>query len=251
MDTRGQPNFGRESNAAAGDAGTIGLFDSNLQVRRIDRVAHFVAQFGEKFCDEIISGETVAVLRLEELFPDHPLRVDKEEPRTRHPEELPNGFRVQYLIIPNDLRLGIGEQRNIDFLPIRKIFQDLYAVVADPYDFESLLLESSFCVLQLDQLPFAVWSPIGGTEEENDRSFGPSDRREALLPAKLIASGKRRSFLADVQSDRRKQFKGGHLDSVATEIACDRNAVSQMSDGLVRRIEHINLPDRVVIEHEL
>ena len=78
-------------------------------MRRIDCIADLVAQFREEFRNEIISSETVAILRLEELFPNHPFRIDKEKSRTCHSEVLSNGFRVQYLIIPNDFRVRVSE----------------------------------------------------------------------------------------------------------------------------------------------
>ena len=90
--------------------------------------------------------------------------------------------------------------------------------------------------MQLDQLPFAVWSPIGGAKEEDDRALGSPEGRESLFPAKLIASSECRSLLSDAQSNRCEQFEGGDFDCIALEITCDRNAVSQMTDGLVLRI---------------
>jgi hypothetical protein len=62
-------------------------------------------------------------------------------------------------------------------LPSGKKLQDVLCVVADRRDFESLLLKSSLCVLQLDQLPFAVWSPIGGPKEEDNRALGSPESR--------------------------------------------------------------------------
>ena len=66
-------------------------------------------------------------------------------------------------------------------------FQDLLRVVADGSQFDSLFFESRGRVLQLDQLPFAEWSPVGGTEKENDGSVRSFQRGESLRLAELVA----------------------------------------------------------------
>jgi hypothetical protein len=57
-------------------------------------------------------------------------------------------------------------------VPISEKFQNLFRVVADGSKSHTLLLESRYCILQLDQLPLAEGSPIGGTEEEKNRTVG-------------------------------------------------------------------------------
>lgn len=250
MDTGGEPHFGGESNSASGDSGTIRLLNSHLQMRGVDGIADLVPQFGKQFCNEIVSCEPVPVLRLEEFFPNNAVGIDEEESGTGHAQELAHGFCIQHLIRANGRGLGVGKQREVDLLPSGKKLQDVLAVVADRRDFEPLLLKSSLCVLQLDQLPFAVWSPIGGTKEEDDRALGSPEGRESLFAAKLIASGECRSLLSDVQSNRCEQFEGGDFDCIALKVTCDRNGVSQMTDRLVLRIQRIKLPDRIVIQNE-
>ena len=51
-------------------------------------------------------------------------------------------------------------------MPVSKIFQDFFRVIADGRQLDPLLFESRDCALQLDQLPFAEGSPVGRTEEE-------------------------------------------------------------------------------------
>jgi hypothetical protein len=46
-------------------------------------------------------------------------------------------------------------------LPVCEILQDGYGVVTDCRKLDALFLESRLSTLQLDQLPFAVGSPIG------------------------------------------------------------------------------------------
>src|SRR2546426_12276495 len=81
-----------------------------------------------------------------------------------------HGLDVQNVVGANDLRIGVGEQRKIDFAAIGEIFQYGFAVIADRCEPDSLLLELCFGVLQLNQLPFAVGSPISGI---TDRDYSP------------------------------------------------------------------------------
>lgn len=72
-------------------------------------------------------------------------------------------------------------------MPFREVFQNSLGIVADRSKFDPLFLESRFRVLQLDQLPFAVGSPIGRTEEEKNCAFGTLKGPQILRMAKLIA----------------------------------------------------------------
>ena len=63
------------------------------------------------------------------------------------------------------LVLRVREQRKRDAGPLGEVSQDLDAVVADGRDVESLFCEISLFFFQLDQLGFAVMSPIGGAME--------------------------------------------------------------------------------------
>jgi hypothetical protein len=53
-------------------------------------------------------------------------------------------------------------------VPLSKIFQDFFRVIADSGQLDPLFFESRDCALQLDQLPFAEWSPISGAEKEKN-----------------------------------------------------------------------------------
>jgi hypothetical protein len=65
----------------------------------------------------------------------------------------------------NRCGFGIGEQGKINLAPIGKKLQDFRRIVTDGRKLDALLFESGSRVLQLDQLPFAVGSPICGAEE--------------------------------------------------------------------------------------
>ena len=115
------------------------------------------------------------------------MSVDKEISWARHTLELTRGLDVQNLVGANDLGIGVGEQGKIDFATIPEVFQYGFVVIADRRQFDSLLLKPCFGVLELNQLPFAVRSPIRGTEEEENRSVRCLQTFQCLLPPKLVA----------------------------------------------------------------
>jgi hypothetical protein len=51
-------------------------------------------------------------------------------------------------------------------MPVGEKLQDFFRVITDGSQFDPLFLEARGCILQLDQLPFAERSPVGGAEEE-------------------------------------------------------------------------------------
>jgi len=55
---------------------------------------------------------------------------------------------------------------------IREALQYLDVVIAEGGDLDALGFKSCFGILQLNQLPFAVRSPIGGTKNEENCSLG-------------------------------------------------------------------------------
>lgn len=78
----------------------------------------------------------------------------------------------------------------MDPVPRGKIVQHLDAVITDCGNADSLLLEFCATSFQLDQLRFAVGSPIGGTEEQYRRAFGPEKALERAGRTVLIAERK-------------------------------------------------------------
>src|SRR4029077_14026859 len=138
----------------------IGLLERELQMRRFGGAGDFFAQFGEKLGNDVIAGKAFAIFGLEEFLADDALGIDEEVSGARHSFELADGFGVQDLVGANGLGIGIGQQRKIDFAAVREIFQDFGAVVADGGELDPLLLKSGLGCLQLDQLPFAVGSPV-------------------------------------------------------------------------------------------
>ena len=121
------------------------------------------------------------------------VRIDEEISGPGHALVLSNGFGVQNLVGANRFGIGIGKHREFDLAAVGEIFQDLFGVVADRREFDPLLLESCFGALQLDQLPFAVGSPIGGTEKEENRAVRSFQSFRAFVPGRTGREQKMRA----------------------------------------------------------
>jgi hypothetical protein len=160
VDIGRQLYFRGHRDATSRYANAIGLFQGNLQMRRFNPVGYFLSQFREEFRDDAISGEALAVFRVEKLLLDESLRVDKEITGPRHAFKLPDGFGVQHPIRLDRLGVGVGKQREINLAAVREMLED-FRVIADRRQLDPLLLESRSSTLQLDQLAFTVRSPVG------------------------------------------------------------------------------------------
>jgi hypothetical protein len=120
----------------------------------------------------------------------------------RHPLFLPRRFRVQNAEAGDDPGVGVREKRKVDFVPVGEVLEDRLTVITDGGDRDSVLLESLFGILQLDELRFAEGSPIGGTEEKKNRSVRPLQCLNGLAMVKLVTRNEGRRFLSHRQSDR-------------------------------------------------
>ena len=210
-------------------------------------VSYFLAQFRKEFSDNVVSGKPFAVLASKNFSRITPLVSMKKYPGRAMPLYWPMASAVQNLIGANNFGVGIGKQGEIDFAAIREIFQYGFAIVADARNFQALFFESRLSVLQLDQLPFAIGSPICRTKKEQDRAVRSFQAIQSLLMSKLVAQRKSGSLLADRQPDRGEQLQGRDMDCIALERASDRDAVSQMPNSFVLGIEIIDLPGRIVV----
>ncbi len=65
-------------------------------------------------------------------------------------------------------------------MPVAEKFQDVGGVVADGSKLDALLLKSRNRILQLDQLPFAKRSPIGGAEKQENGAVRSFQRFQSL-----------------------------------------------------------------------
>src|SRR5262249_53905485 len=132
-----------------------------------------LAQLWKELCNHIVSGQSLPISSFKELFSNHAACVDEEISRARHIQKLTRALGIQDVVCTNNPGIGICEQGEIDFAAIREVLQDGFAVVANRCEFHSLLVESCFCNLQLNQLRFAVWSPIRRAEEEQNGAVRP------------------------------------------------------------------------------
>jgi hypothetical protein len=87
-------------------------------------------------------------------------------------------------------------------VPIGEVLEDRLTVIADGCDLDATCFEPLFRVLQLDQLRFAEGSPIGRTEEKQNRAACPLQCLDGLVMAKLVPRSEGRRFLSHLQSDR-------------------------------------------------
>ena len=141
----------------------------------------------------------------------------KKYPGRAMPLNWPDRFGVQNLVGANHFGIGVGKHREIDLPAVGEIFQYFFAVVADRREFDPLLLESCFGVLQLDQLPFAVGSPIRGTEKEENRAVRSLQTFQGLFLAELVASRKCGRLLSNGEPNRGEHFERGNVDRIAFE----------------------------------
>src|SRR6516225_574661 len=137
----------------------------------------------------------------------------------------------------------------LNFVPIRKIFQDLLGVIADGCEFDSLLFESGDSTLQLDQLPFAERSPISGAEKQQNGPFRSLQCVQRLCTTKLVARRKSGSPLTHLESDR-QQLDRCHVNGGIVECPVDGHAVSQVSGNELLRLKAIHGSSCIVIERK-
>jgi hypothetical protein len=129
-------------------------------------------------------------------------------------------------------------------------FQDRFGVITDRSQFDTLFFEARFSPLQLDQLPSAVASPIGRTEEEKNCTVGGSERVQVLVAAKLIAQRKRGGPLARLKTDRGQLCYPRNTDRVVVQRAFDGYAISEIWPCLILGVELVDLPDSVVVQRK-
>jgi hypothetical protein len=191
------------------------LPNRELNVGCVNRTRDFLAQFRKELSDHVVSGKPLAVLGFEELLANHAACVYEEVSRPRHTIELAGRLAVQNLISANNFGIGIGKQGKIDFAAIREILQYGFVIVADARNLQSLFFESRLGVLQLDQLPLAIGSPICRTKEKQDRAMRSFQAIQSLLMSKLVGQRKSGSVLADRQSDSGQQLQGRDMYCIA------------------------------------
>src|SRR5712692_2391018 len=140
-------------------------------MKRFDGLAHFLGQFREKLPNDIVRREAVRIFGFEIFLANSAALVDIEKSGVRHPFGHPLRFCVKDVKAANDLGIRVGQQRKLDVVPLSEVLEDSWTIVANCSQVVPLLLESPFGILQLHELRFAERSPVGGTEEKENRPF--------------------------------------------------------------------------------
>jgi hypothetical protein len=156
-------------------------------MRSIHGLRNFLAQFREQLCDDAVSRNPLTIFCFEKLFSDDSLGIDKEISGARKSFLHPGSLGIENFISGDGLRVRVAEQRVVDLVPVGKKLQDFFRVVADGSKLDPVLFESRRCVLQLDQLPFAERSPVGGAKEKKNRTLFAFQRIQRLYPRKLVS----------------------------------------------------------------
>jgi hypothetical protein len=216
-------------------------------VRSLDIIDYFFAELGKKLRDDVVARQSLSILGFKKLLANDAFRINKEIAGSGHAFELSNRFGVQDVVIANDFRIGIGEHRKIDLLPVREKLQDGFGIIADRRQLDALFFESRLSALQLDQLPFAVGSPIGRAEEKKNGSFRTFQRLKRVFTAKLVARRKRGRLLAYFKPDRCQLLNGCNPNGITLKRALDRDAISEKTGRLILCVEFVDLSDRVIV----
>jgi hypothetical protein len=94
----------------------------------------------------------------------------------RHSFVFSSRFDVQHVELSNNLRIRVGQKREINVVSPGEVLQDCVAVVAYGGDSDAGFGKSLFGALQLNQLRFAKGSPIGRSKEQKNSSLRSAQR---------------------------------------------------------------------------
>jgi len=130
-------------------------------------------------------------------------------------------------------------------------FQDFFGVVADGGELYALLFESGIRALQLDQLPFAEGSPVGGAEEEKNRAVGAFESFEAIVHGRIRRGRKSWGLFGQ----RRGRWDMGPAEATlivsSSRAAVDGNSVAEMAgDFCSLRLKRVHHAVGVVVESD-
>jgi hypothetical protein len=122
---------------------------------------------------------------VEELVDDHPVFVEQEEPGKRHTVKrhiVGLDQRVQHAIAIDDIRVDVGQHRELDARRLDVGGKRLGVLVADRVELDALSAKFRKTVVQLDQLRQTRRSPDRGAEEQNrsTRAVAIGMKRDAL-----------------------------------------------------------------------
>ena len=101
--------------------------------------------------------------RVKKLRANDPLPINQEGTRMRNAVLPRPHTRVAYPVSIDRLTADVGQKRIRDFVLVGKILQHVDRIVTDGNDLHSSAGGFLQVLLQLYQLPFAKWSPVGGS----------------------------------------------------------------------------------------
>ena len=138
----------------------------------------------------------------EELGADDAVFVDEVRSRMRDASEIFGAklpavhLRVANAEGVDEIAAFVGQKRELDAVLVREIFQDFDGVVADGCEVDVGFVELGFIGVQLNQLPLAVGSPIGGAvEHESNVTVGIEQGLQRAVFAVLIFEAKSRDLV--------------------------------------------------------
>ena len=130
-------------------------------------------------CQNIGGRVPLAKIVFEILRRDHSIRVEHKSSRIRNAKKwivLRNAF-VQDSQLPNDFRIRVRQQWEMNATPFREIVQNRYAIVTDGRHSQTQFVEFSLILLQLDQLGLAIRSPIRRPVKQDNCALWTQDVR--------------------------------------------------------------------------
>ena len=200
MDIWREPDFRRERDTSCREHRSCRTASTaSLKMRKHRTLScDFFSQFGEELGNYVVPGEPLPGIPLRRTYPRiTPLCIDEEVPGRAMPFKSTDDKRIQNPIASETFFDYDGRTWGIGFAGSRgEVFQDLLSVITDGRQFDSLLFESCFGALQLNQLPFAVrvTNPRNGKRGVRCR-VNPSGFRE-FVPGRTGRERKTRALSA-------------------------------------------------------
>jgi len=154
--------------------------------------------------DECLGGVALLVAFEEELGADNAVFVDEVRAGVGHAFETSRAHflsvhgRVADAVGVDGLAAFVGQEREVNVVLVRKALQCFDGVVADADEFDVCRFDFRFIGVQLNQLPLAVGSPIGGTvKDEGDKAVGIEEAFKGVFLAVLILEREGERLVAD------------------------------------------------------
>ena len=122
--------------------------------------------------------------------------------------------RIEDSECPDHLGVGIGEKRHGQTAALREIPQKLRTIEANRRDVDAFSFKGLALPIQLNQLAFAVRSPIRRTVKQQQQAVRPLERFKGLALAVLVDGLEGRNLLPNGRAGRElririRRFPGG------------------------------------------